>query len=234
MKQLKYILIFIILVFIPNIVKADDCSVTNTSRLKKIASNITTKYDYVENLPATGYGSVNFTATISNVISDIYIMKVDDYDNQLGTLYYGDSNNQVAISGLSEGTSYHFLAFGNIDNGCKGTLVYEFYVTTPNYNKYYTNTLCKKVPDYKFCQKWVNTNLTEEEFTKNINEYIKSLEVEETPTEDETSEDNNQLFIKIVEFLTKYNIPIFGSLVLVSLLGIIYLKRKDNFDLKVK
>lgn len=234
MKQLKYILIFIILVFIPNIVKADDCSVINTSRLKKIASNITTKYDYIENLPAAGYGSVNFTVTISNVISDIYIMKVDNYDNQLGTVYYGDSNNQVAISGLSEGTSYHFLAFGNTDNECKGTLVYEFYVTTPNYNKYYTNALCEKVPDYKFCQKWVNTNQTEEEFTNNINEYIKSLEEEETPTGDETTGEKYQIFIKILEFLTKYNIPVFGSLVLISLLGIIYLKSKDNFDLKVK
>lgn len=234
MKQLKYVLMFIMLVFIPNIVKAEDCSVTNTSRLKKIASNITTKYDYSENLPTTGYGNVNFTVTISNVISDIYIMKVDDYYNKVGTVYYGDSNNQVIISGLSEGTSYHFVAFGNTGDWCVGTIVYEFYVTTPSYNKYYTNALCKKVPDYKYCQKWVNFNLTEEEFTKNVNEYIKSLEVEETPAEEEEPEEQYQIFIKIMEFLTKYDIPIFGSIVLISILGIIYLKRKDNFDLKVK
>lgn len=234
MKQLKYVLIFIIVVFIPNIVKAEDCSVTNTARLKKIASNITTKYDYVENLPATGYGNVDFTVTISNVISDIYIMKVDDYYNKVGTVYYGDSNNQVIISGLLEGTSYHFVAFGNAGDWCKGTLVYEFYVTTPSYNKYYTNTLCKKVPEYKYCQKWVNFNLTEKEFVKNINDYIKSLEVDETPAEEEKPEDKYQIFIEIMEFLTKYDIPIFGGIVLVSLLGIIYLKRKDSFDLKVK
>jgi hypothetical protein len=234
MKQLKYVLIFVILVFIPNIAKAEECSVTNTSRLKKIASNITTKYDYVENLPTTGYGNVDFTATISNVISDIYIMKVDDYYNKIGTVYYGDGNNQVIISGLSAGKSYHFVAFGNTGEGCTGTLVYEFYVTTPSYNKYYINTLCKKVPDYKYCQKWVNFNLTEEEFTKNVKQYIKSLEVEETPPEEEKPEDQYQLFIKIMEFLTKYDIPIFGSIVILSTIGIVIYRKKDNFDLSVK
>lgn len=234
MKQLKYVLIFAILVFIPNIVKADDCPVTNTSRLKKIASNITTKYDYFESMPNNGYGNVSFTATISNVINDIYIMKVDDYYNKVGTIYYGDSNNQVIISGLSEGTSYHFVALGNTNDICQGTLVYEFYVTTPNYNRYYTNALCKKVPDYKYCQKWVNINLTEEEFTKNVKEYIKSLEVNETPPEEETPEDKYQLFLKILEFLTKYDIPIFGSIVVLSAMGIIISRKKDNFDLSVK
>lgn len=234
MKQLKYVLIFVILVFIPNIAKAEDCSVTNTSRLKKIASNITTKYDYVENIPATGYGNVDFTVTISNVISDIYIMKVDNYFNKAGIIYYGDSNNQVIINGLLEGTSYHFVAYGNAGDWCKGTLVYEFYVTTPSYNKYYTNTLCKKVPDYKYCQKWVNINLTEEEFTKNVKEYIKSLEVEENPAEEEKPEDQYKVFIKIMEFLTKYDIPIFGSIVVLSAIGIVIFRKKDNFDLSVK
>jgi len=234
MKQLKYALIFIMLVFIPNIARAEECSVTNTSRLKKIASNITTKYDYVENMPTTGYGNVDFTATISNVISDIYIMKVDDYYNKIGTIYYGDSNNQVIINGLSEGKSYHFVAFGNTGDWCKGTLVYEFYVTTPSYNKYYTNALCKKVPDYKYCQKWVNINATEEEFTKNVKEYIKSLEVDETPPDEEKPEDQYQIFIKIMEFLTKYDIPIFGSIVLLSAIGIAIFRKKDNFDLSVK
>lgn len=234
MKQLKYVLIFVILVFMPNIAKAEECSVTNTSRLKKIASNITTKYDYVENLPTTGYGNVDFTVTISNVISDIYIKKVDDYYNNIGTIYYGDSNNQVIISGLSSGKSYHFIAFGNTGEGCTGTLVYEFYVTTPSYNQYYTNALCKKVPDYKYCQKWVNFNLTEQQFTKNVEQYIKSLEVKETPSEEEKSEDQYKLFIKILEFLTKYDIPIFGSIVILSTIGIVIYRKKDNFDLSVK
>lgn len=235
MRQLKYFLILGIILFLPNSVHAqDECSVSDTYRLKKIASNITTKYDYSETLPLSGYGSVSFTATINNVIKDIYIMKVDDYYNGTGVIYNGDINNQVLIPGLSPGTSYHFTVYGNIGGNCQGNLIYEFYITMPSYNKFYINPLCKKVPEYKYCQKWVNSSFTEDGFIDSINKYIKSLEVIDTPTDDTTNEENYELFIQIVEFLNKYNLPIFGSTVLISLLGIIYLKRKDNFDLKIK
>jgi hypothetical protein len=237
MKQLKYILIFGMLIFMPSIVKAEECPVSNTARLKKIASNITTKYDYVENIPASGYGNVQFTLTISNVTSDIYIMNImniENYYDKLGTAYYGDNNNQVVINGLSAGTSYRFVAYGNTNDICKGLLVYEFIVTTPSYNKYYTSDLCDKIPDYKYCQKWANINVTEEEFTKKVKEYIKSLETEDLPEEEEPGKDDYQLFIEIVEFLNKYNIPIFGSIILLSLIGIITAIKKDSFDLNVK
>lgn len=236
MKQLKYILIFGILIFIPNIAKAEECSVSNTARLKKIASNITTKYDYVENTPASGYGNVEFTLTISNVTSDIYVINmksIEEFYNKTGPTYFGDSNNQIVINGLSAGTTYHFLTYGNTNDICKGTLIYEFYVTTPSFNKYYTNNLCKEAPSYKYCQKWANINMTEEEFTKNIKDYIKNSQTE-TPSEEEPEKEDYQLFLEVLRFLNEYNIPIFGSIVLLSLMGIIILVRRDSFDLKVK
>ena len=48
------------------------------------------------------------------------------------------------------------------------------------------------------------------------------------------TEDKYQLFIKILEFLTEYDIPIFGGIIVLSAMGIIISRKKDNFDLSVK
>lgn len=235
MKQLKYLFVLGILLFLPNIVYADEtCSVSNIARLKKIASNISTTYDYTESIPATGYGNVTFTATISNVTKDIYVMKVDNYYTLQGTIYQGDENNQIQINDLSAGVSYHFVVFDNIGNECQDDLIYEFYITLPNYNKYYINPVCDKVPNYKYCQKWTNVNLTETEFVNSVNKYIKSLEETDDQEDTDSNNDKYSTFIEIMEFLSKYSIAIFGSIVLISAGGIIYLKKKDNFDFKLR
>jgi hypothetical protein len=46
--------------------------------------------------------------------------------------------------------------------------------------------------------------------------------------------ENYEMFIKILDFLNKYNIVIFGSIILLSLTGIIVYRKKDSFDLDVK
>jgi hypothetical protein len=74
---------------------------------------------------------------------------------------------------------------------------------------------------------------TEEEFTNNIESYIKSLDVKKPPVK-EPERENYEMFIKILDFLNKYNIVIFGSIILLSLTGIIVYRKKDSFDLDVK
>lgn len=234
MRKLKYILIFGIVLFIPNIVKADTCSVSSTARLKNLASNITTKYDYNETLLLNNYGSVDFTITISNVTNELYVMKVDDYYYKIGHTYQPDSNNQIVINNLEDGISYHFIVYGNTNDGCKNTLLYEFFVNTPKYNKFYTDKLCSDIPNYKYCKKWANINLTSEQFENKVKAYKESLKKDPIDDEDGNNLEKYESFIKMIEFLDKYDIFIFGSIIILSIIGIVVLNKKDSFDLEIK
>src|SRR5574344_531645 len=75
----KILLIFIaILMMLPVYVKASNCDYSEQARLKRLASNVTTSYDYIES-----NDSVKFSVTLTNLNSDIYIL-----DKSTGKTYY--------------------------------------------------------------------------------------------------------------------------------------------------
>ena len=233
MRRLKYLLIILALFLIPNTIKAEECSVSEMSRLKKIASNITSKYEYTESIPDEGYGSVKFKFTISNVTSDIYLTGLAGYYDQYGNAainyYYPNKDNQIIVENQQDGKSYAFMVYGNTPN-CKDDYITKIYITAPDYNEFYIHDLCKGIEDYKFCQKWVKTSYSEEEFERVVKKYIKCLE--KTPNPDEP-DPGDEWIISLISFLNKYIYLVIPVIVL-CIIGILYLRSKDDFDFKIK
>lgn len=233
MGRLKYLIIFLALFLIPNTSSANECSVSEMNRLKKIASNITYKYEYIENIPETGYGSVKFKFTISNVTSDIYLTNnTGEYTvvgSEIVKYYKPNANNQIIIENQEDGKSYSYRIYGNTVN-CKDEYISKIYITTPDYNEFYIHDLCKGIEDYKFCQKWVKTDYTEKEFERVVKKYIKSLE--KTP-EPEEPDPGDEWFVSLISFLTKY-IYVLIPVIVLCIIGIVYLSKKDDFDFNLK
>lgn len=229
MKKLFYCLIFCILFALPNVVKAETylyCEQYNLLKLQKLASNITYSYDYVETFKVgSKYGDVSFKVTIYNLDPRIYLY---DRNKQVS---YVTPNRELVFNNIKPGTSLEFIVHGN-DYGCKEELM-TVNITVPFYNKYYVDELCEKFPDNELCDKWRLVDLTYEEFAKKI-EHDRIVEggFDDQVDDIKTFKD---YFVEIVSFLDEYKFIIFGSVIILSGLGIIYLKslkKKDNFDLK--
>ena len=230
-KLVKYILLFVLFA-IPNIVKAE-CSVSELARLKKIASNITYKYNYIENFKSDSYGEVSFTITISNLTDEMSLKysptKNLDFKDKV-TIEIKDGT--AIFQNAKPGMSHRFEVYANGKTNCNEERLFTFYIAVPSYNKFYIDELCKTVPNYKYCIKWSNVKLSEEEFKKNINEYIKSLDVKEE--EKIEKEEDYERYYKIISFLAKYIYYVDIPLIIICIVAIVYLKNKDNYDLKVK
>lgn len=230
MKKIIYILIFCLFFTIPNIVKANEylsCDQYDLIKLQKLASNITTTYDYQETFtPGQEYGVVTFKVYINNVDSRIYLK------NSTTNEIYSTLNRQIVIGNVQPGTNIALTAIAN-DYGCNGEELVTMYINIPSYNKFYTDGLCVKYPTNKLCKKWTLLNISYDEFRKRIlkSEYEDEIVIEEE-IKNKTFKD---YFIDVIIFLDKYKYPIFGAMIVGSIIGIIIIKlskRKEYFDLK--
>ena len=207
MRYLKYLLCLIIL--FPITVNGLVCDNTTKVRLQKLAQNITTSYDYIEQ-----DGNVIFDITFNNLNSELYLVDV------VNEREYYYSGNVLQLGGFKSGTSYKFeVRTTNIF--CNGPALYYLYVTTPHYNQYYNDPICNGVT-YKYCNKWQKNDFTYEEFIKNVEEYknTKNIIVEE-PNE------VKGIFDYIMEFYISYYYIILPTIILISVIYI-YVNRKKN------
>lgn len=209
----KLIFAILLLLLFPTSSKAY-CTSADKVRLRKLASNINTSYDYVED-----DNGVTFNVTITNLNKDIYI-KQKDTDN----VYYYNDNSEIVLNGFNPGFKLAFEIYPS-DAECGTAYLTRKYVSLPNYNKYYKSDLCKG-KTFSICSKWANINMTEEEFAKKL----KILEKEAEQKEEESKEPDTWFDI-IASFIFDYYIFIaLGITVIVVLIRYIINKR-NAFDL---
>ncbi|MEG0137580.1 MAG: hypothetical protein RR708_01160 [Bacilli bacterium] len=227
MGKKEFIILFITIIFLPIRVFAREvCSYDSQSKMQKISSNIATSYDYIETFnPETGFSDVTFTVYLSNINNMISI-----YDTESNKIIENTPSNEIVISNQQPGKYLKYYIYGNID-GCREIRISTIYVTLPNFNKYYSDPICRNIPDYELCNKWSQVNLTYKDFSKKVNVYLSGL-VEETKPG--ISVNNITIFEKIINFLANYSLVIFGSIIIICAGLIYYLIRKDEFDLTIK
>lgn len=231
MKKAIYLIMFSIFLTIPIIVKADTsylwCEATNLAKLQKLAANITSSYDYVETFTAgSKFGNVTFTIKLNNLSEKLYLV------NAITNERYNYISSEIVIPNIEHGTTIPFEIYGN-DYNCEEELILTIYVNIPPYNQYYTDDLCKNLQNNKLCNRWYKINLSYDEFKTELSKYIKNPE--KTQDEEEEEKTFQDIFIEVVAFLDKYKFFIFGPIVTISFIAILYLKylkKKEEFDLK--
>ena len=216
-KILKNLLFFSILMLLPISCKALECDFTEKARLKSLASNINTSYIPVEN-----GNTITCNVTISNIYPGLIVV-----DATTGNQYYYDENRQnpgeVVITGLNPDKTYRYEIYSTNEE-CNDSSLNIYYVTLPAYNSYYKDPICEGLSDYKLCNKWLKTDMSYEEFIKEVTDYKNSLN---QPDKTETK-DNGELN-PILEFIYQYYY-IFIALFVIAIIYIIYVRRKrDSF-----
>lgn len=220
-KKILFIAFLTLSVFIPSRVNAL-CSVTEKTRLQKLATNLAVSYSYTEEFGTFNWGKIKFEVKISNMHNDIYIK--DKTNEQLN--YYNNNENEIIIKDFPSKTSRILSIVGNTEN-CMDEKIHELYITTPSYNMFYKDALCETIPKYELCSRWANVTNSYPEFEKKIKLYLKSLEEKEK----EKPIENPSFISKLLEFIYKYGLIIVGAVTVPTVI-IIYTRKKNEFDLK--
>ncbi len=219
MKRIMKILLLFILTVIPvNIHALYACPYETASRLKSLASNITTSYDY----EIVGEDAL-FTIQFANFYKDLIIRDVTN-----NVLYEPDTSkdmSELTLNGFQDGQTYQFEVYTGVTD-CTEEVLFVIYVNLPTYNPYYQESVCSDVPDYQLCQKWSNHGLSKEEFISQVNRYKESLKQE--PIEDTVEEDDSQLPY-LLEFYLNYYYIILPLIILGGGYIIYYNRKKDTF-----
>lgn len=230
-KVFKLILLFALFA-IPEIANAS-CDSNELYRLKKLASNVSYKYDYTEKFLKDGYSEVTFEITVTNVFDSLYVKFVEDGTNLENKIVLNKVNNEVKINNLKPGTTHRFEVYASSSTGCVDERLFSFYVNLPSFNKFYSDELCKNSSENKYCKKWTNLVISEEEFKKTLKEYNESKISNEDEEEYKPTKRKYEDLENIILFLNQYVFYVCIPLIIICIIGISYLKNKDNYNLKV-
>lgn len=161
-KQIKYVIFALMCMCVTPLITHAECDYQRKAELSRMASNVQFSYTYDEN--------IDFTVNITNIIDDIYV----SYFNP-GTL-----SNEI-LNGVGEksiqvgaGVTIGFEIYSN-DPNCRGDKLLTKYVSTPSPNRFYQFDECKKYPNFKYCQLWLNTAIDISQFREEFNKYETSL-----------------------------------------------------------
>lgn len=217
MKKFLRLMILLLLIF-PVSTKAyyNSCSVSDTVKLNKVASNVLSNYTYY----IDSAGNLKFKIIVNNLHSYLYL-----YDTQTKQTYY--STGEISIMNYGPGANLKFELRSNLGY-CKGVYVSSIYVTLPYYNKYYSDELCKGIENYKLCKRWTKVNLSYEEFKNEITKYRNSLKKPDAIVDDY----NKSILEIILDFYFDYYYVILPPIVIIGGIVMYMVKRKkekENF-----
>lgn len=205
-----------VLVFFNNYsIRAYECSYKRQDTLQELANNVTYTLDY----SVDDNGNYVFKAVFTGVAKDLlvrdnrYNLDYSSYDDE----YFGE----LRIPNLLPGKQYFFSIIGT--NECFGTVVRNITIDIANYNPYYNHDLCKNIPEFKLCQKWVTSNISYDEFVTQTNKYLENKKSDGNQNLNADEKSNNIFWI----IYQNYYWLILTSLILV-LIVIICLWIKEN------
>lgn len=207
-KQIKYILFTLICIFATPLVTHAECDYQRQAELSRLASNVQFSYTYDSNM--------NFTINVTNITDDIYVSYFNP-GNLLSETLSGSGEKNIQAGA---GVTIDFEIYSN-DSNCKGDKLLTKYVSTPSPNRFYQFDECKKYPNFKYCQLWLNTAIDINQFKEEFNKYEASLNQKDT---NETS--NSSVLDEILLFMEDHSfVLIFGfSLIILLIVTIIIIK----------
>lgn len=216
----KIILFVISFLFSINNLSANTCDYVEMARLKSVASNLDITYTYTYN---ADLDDVKFKINIENIKENIIIKDVAK-----GTMYTFNGNTNLELSGYDDNKKYQFDIYTDTTE-CSNKTLLTRYIYLPKYNQYYNDDVCGSVSDYYMCQMWYQHELSKEEFYSKLNEYKKTLNIdnEEVPKETDVVSSIIDLIIDNYYFFVGFGV----ILILVRLIYVIK-ENKDTFDLR--
>lgn len=193
MSKIKYILftyILIVMTITPTNA-ASTCSNATLYQEKQRASEIKVDYQVIDNVYDDEYDDECVESCIEkyllvslyNVPDEISVdvKSLNDTFRKFSlTSEQRNSNNELKIkdANATEIKRYEFK-IKSASPDCYGEILKTLTLNTPMFNKFSDVASCEAYPDFKYCNKYVNfdiSNLTNEEFNKLFDKYLEEKE----------------------------------------------------------
>jgi len=209
----KLLLVLILFVLYPIQSKALMCNNESKVKYSEMAKNISVNYEYQE-----VDNDVIFNIKITNIPETFIIEDVRNHKT------YNYSSSELVIPNVSKNTSYKFNVLKD-DQFCSWEIFYTHYINIPAYNYYYKDEVCKGIEDYKLCNKWLNINLSYDEWKNKVIEYKNSLNQDDDIIRDEKGK---SILDIIIDFYLDWYYLILPSIIIISLASIYLYNRKHD------
>lgn len=233
MKKYLFSFLTFSLLMIAN-VKAETCSLEKQVTINNEAGLVSVnaepfEYQYSSTVEDTGevseftgyLGSIN----IYNLTENLYAV-ISNGSAKKTVNYSADTNgvNKVSTGSMNVLKNYTVSIYPS-DTKCGKTSLREFQVTIPIENPYYKMQICTENPDYFYCTQFLNIeNISRDDFTKGINEYINKKKSEEEEKRHEGILDTATTFMK-----KHWLVILISALLIASATGVyIYIKNKKK------
>lgn len=213
----KIIFVLFLALFIPfTTVEGSYCKYSELARLKRMASNINTSYDYVE----TEEDAI-FNITLVNLSEELYLIDLNSETR------YDFINSEMNIPNYESGTSVIYMIYST-DEDCGEDPLYTIRINLPSYNMFYKDDLCKGIENYSLCQKWSSNYLGYNEFEKKVKAYKDSLEKDNKVSIEE--EEPSLLYFVIQFILENYYFMLIAIIGISGMLIYIINKKSDVYS----
>ncbi len=181
MKRIKYVILIILLLLTMNVKAADDCDSKEFARLKNLAKKIEFDYEYkLVNDKAV------FSINAVNLNPELRVLIIDDYYNDKYQEFRDNSSHTATLNNFEAGSKVIVTIKGFVPNWCSGKTVLTKTVKLPYYNYFYDEEKCSGHEDFKYCKLLIEKNITQKEFDKQYEDYLKKNEKPTEPGKEET------------------------------------------------
>lgn len=215
MKNIKYILITILFLFL-NVFYVDaSCTDEEIDVLKDLADDIKITYKHkgkVETEDGVFYSL--FDVTVKNIDNDMYISVIDS--NMVLTPVDGE-----IVETFNNGTWY----FDIYSNKCEEKID-TVKVFIPRFNMYSLDPLCEGIDgdDFALCGKYYEYDVEYDNFVARVNHYRVTHNVSDNTdkkNDDEKQSDIKVLFNNLLDYIIQYRLYIVISLIVILIILII-------------
>jgi len=155
------VLVTLLLIMVLPLKVNAECSINDQNELLKLSNQIKYKYKYVSDN--------QFKIVFNNVSDKLYI--IDD----IGLQYSNNEEKDLTYKGGFT-RIFHIAANGNTN--CSNEIIKDLTIRLPIYNKFSENEKCSKeeYKDFKYCNKFLYEEISEENWKKELSKYESKLE----------------------------------------------------------
>lgn len=190
MRKIKLILLVILLLLVVNVKAEDRCDSKEFARLKELAKKIEYDYDYklVNDDAVFSINLVNVTEELKAVIENSSFGSYKEFKRY--------SDGSATLDGFEAGQKVTITIKAFVPNWCSGKNVTTKIIRLPYYNAYYDEEKCKGHEDFKYCKRLIDSKISQSDFDKQYELYLKRTET--TQDNPVTPTSNTKLYIIIV------------------------------------
>lgn len=209
-------------------VKAVGCNLEQRVKFNEVASKIRLTYEGNDITKVDSEGE-EYSVSVLDLkiynVSDQFNYKLSDGKNTVDLDYSMSVDNVITVR-INDVTSIknYVLDIYPTTFDCYTEKIRSIKITLPKYNYESSSEICSGIEDYYLCQKYITTELDEDIFYQNVQNYRdkrKSSKIEELELE---SSDNG-----IVKKITNYKyIILIGILAIGVIISFVVLKKKGS------